>query len=285
MTSDKLDLSETNAMISEDEALNKMRDTVEQQFAELGDKVAALATRYESDSKARKEAGGRITLDLSQKVEAPSRRPPCAEDGLVIFCEFEGVACSIDTEAALVGEAGSAGSTEERLKRLQAALAGETLEHALSRLEAAGAALAPGFAAFAEACLVKGVTLHVLSRGWKPVVSHFLRSAGLGHVQVSANNLLEQEGKWRFSFRDHSAAGHDKAEALRRAQRDARPAQPEALLVGRFACDLAAAQAKDELVRSVYAARDSELWSGCEAAGVPVREFGGWAAFAEEVLH
>ena len=202
----------------------------------------ALATRYESDSKARKEAGGRITLDLSQKVEAPSRRPPCAEDGLVIFCEFEGVACSIDTEAALVGEAGSAGSTEERLKRLQAALAGETLEHALSRLEAAGAALAPGFAAFAEACLVKGVTLHVLSRGWKPVVSHFLRSAGLGHVQVSANNLLEQEGKWRFSFRDHSAAGHDKAEALRRAQRDARPAQPEALLVGRFACDLAAVQ-------------------------------------------
>ena len=40
MTSDKLDISETNAMISEDEALNKMRDTVEQQFAELGDKVA-----------------------------------------------------------------------------------------------------------------------------------------------------------------------------------------------------------------------------------------------------
>ena len=121
-------------------------------------------------------------------------------------------------------------------------MAGETLEHALSRLEASGAALAPGFAPFAEACLVKGVTLHVLSRGWKPVVSHFLRSAGLGHVQVSANNLLEQEGKWRFSFRDHSAAGHDKAEALRRAQRDARPAQPEALLVGRFACDLAAVQ-------------------------------------------
>ena len=70
------------------------------------------------------------------------------------------------------------------LSLAQAALAGETLEHALSRLEASGAALALGFAAFAEACLVKGVTLHVLSRGWKPVISHFLRSAGLGHVQV-----------------------------------------------------------------------------------------------------
>jgi|TARA_B110000196_G_scaffold279564_1_gene259243 hypothetical protein len=61
-------------------------------------------------------------------------------------------------------------------------------------------------------------------------------------LQVSANNLLEQEGSWRFSFRDHSALGHDKAEALRRAQRDARPAHPDAMLVGRFACDLAAVQ-------------------------------------------
>ena len=75
-------------------------------------------------------------------------------------------------------------SPSPSLSLAQAALAGETLEHALSRLEASGAALAPGFAAFAEACLVKGVTLHVLSRGWKPVISHFLRSAGLGHVQV-----------------------------------------------------------------------------------------------------
>ena len=38
-------------------------------------------------------------------------------------------------------------------------------------------------------------------------------------------------------------------------------------------------------MHSVYATRDSELWAGCEAAGVAVREFGGWPAFAEEVLH
>ena len=44
-------------------------------------------------------------------------------------------------------------------------------------------------------------------------------------------------------------------------------------------------QAKDELVHAVYAARDSELWTGCVAAGVAVREFGAWDAFAEEVLH
>ena len=46
-----------------------------------------------------------------------------------------------------------------------------------------------------------------------------------------------------------------------------------------------ALQAKDELVHAVYAARDSELWTGCVAAGVAVREFGAWDAFAEEVLH
>ena len=111
--------------VSDDEAFDKMRDTVEQQVAELGDKVAALAKRYESDCK----AGGLImSLDLAQK-QAPSRRQPCAEDGLVIFCEFEGVACSIDTEAALVGEAG--GTAEERLKRLQVCMVRTHAQHAL----------------------------------------------------------------------------------------------------------------------------------------------------------
>ena len=105
--------------VSDDEAFDKMRDVVEQQVAELGDKVAALAKRYERDCKAGK-AGGMITsLDLAQ-TQAPSRPQPCAENGLVIFCEFEGVACSIDTEAGLVGEAG--GTAEERLKRLQAGI-------------------------------------------------------------------------------------------------------------------------------------------------------------------
>ena len=105
--------------VSDDEAFDKMRDVVEQQVAELGDKVAALAKRYERDCKAGK-AGGMITsLDLAQ-TQAPSRPQPCAEDGLVIFCEFEGVACSIDTEDGLVGEAG--GTAEERLKRLQAGI-------------------------------------------------------------------------------------------------------------------------------------------------------------------
>ena len=80
------------------------------------------------------------------------------------------------------------------------------------------------------------------SLGREPRPRHLCCS--LDYPQVSANNLLEQEGSWRFSFRDHSAAGHDKAEALRRAQRDARPAQPKALLVGRFACDLAGVQAE-----------------------------------------
>ena len=57
------------------------------------------------------------------------------------------------------------------------------------------------------------------------------------------------------------------AEALRRALRDLRPAQPRAILVGRFACDLEAAEAADGLVQSVYASRDSELWAGCKRAG------------------
>jgi hypothetical protein len=113
--------------VSDDEAFDKMRDVVEQQVAELGDKVAALAKRYERDCKAGK-AGGMITsLDLAQ-TQAP-RPQPRAEDGLVIFCEFEGVACSIDTEAVLAGEAG--GAAEARLKRLQAGIVWCTRTHSM----------------------------------------------------------------------------------------------------------------------------------------------------------
>jgi 2-hydroxy-3-keto-5-methylthiopentenyl-1-phosphate phosphatase len=256
----------SNPAVTDDAAFAKMRDVVESQVAELRDKVTALAARYEKD------------LTLKHATENENSR-----DGTVIYCEFEGVACTIDTEAALVGEAG--GEAELRKQRLQA-LDGESLEQALERCEAAGATLAPGFVEFAEACLVKGITLHVLSRGWKPVISHFLRGAGLGHVQVSANHLLVSgdECRWRLCFRDHTPSGHDKAEALRRAQRDLRPARPAAVLLGNFACDLGAAEAKDELVQRLYAARDSELWAAATAAGVPVREFVGWEAFAEEVL-
>ena len=59
---------------------------------------------------------------------------------------------------------------------------------------------------------------------------------------------------------------------------------PRTLLVGAFSCDLVAAEAEDELVQGLYAAKGTELWAACERAGVTVQEFAGWEAFGKEVL-
>ena len=74
MTSDKLDLSETNAMISEDEALNKMRDTVEQQFAELGDKVADCKKEFRTCKAGKDRAGRAACKDIRDNVCEPNAK-------------------------------------------------------------------------------------------------------------------------------------------------------------------------------------------------------------------
>ena len=252
----------------DEEAFAKVRDLVGAQVSELSDKVAALAARYEADL-------------AKQKRQPQLADAPREEDGLLVFVEFEALACTLDTEAALLGD--SSGTADERKARF-AALEGVTFERAMERLEAAGAALAPGFVEFAEQCLVRKVTLHVLSRGWKRIIQHFLRSAGLGHVQVSANELMERDGRWRLCFRDNTPDGHDKAEAVRRAMRDQRPAQPRVALIGRSRCDLGPVEADGPLVHDVHAPADSALAAALAGSRSPANAFDGWGAAARELL-
>lgn len=254
--------------IDDEEAFANVRDLVGAQVSELSDKVAALASRYEADL-------------AKQKRQPQLADAPRDEDGLLVFVEFEALACTLDTEAALLGD--SSGTADVRKARFSA-LEGITFERAMERLEAAGAALAPGFVAFAEQCLVRKVTLHVLSRGWKRIIQHFLRSAGLGHVQVSANELMERDGKWRICFRDNTPDGHDKAEAVRRAMRDQRPARPRVALIGTHLDDLGPVEADGPLVHAVYAPADSALAAARSRSGSPANAFGGWEAAARELL-
>ena len=254
--------------IDDEEAFARVRDLVGAQVSELSDKVAALATRYEADL-------------AKQKRQPELAEAPRDEDGLLVFVEFEALACTLDTEAALLGD--SRGTADERKARF-AALDGVTFELAMERLEAAGATLAPGFCDFAEQCLVRKVTLHILSRGWKRIIQHFLRSAGLGHVQVSANELMERDGKWRICFRNNTDDGHDKAEAVRRVMRDQRPARPRVAIIGHASCDLGPVEAEGPLVHAVYAPADSALAAACTRGGNPVNSFGAWEATARELL-
>ena len=52
------------------------------------------------------------------------------------------------------------------------------------------------------------VRLYILTHGLKPVVRHFLRKAGLGHIEVLGNDLsIGDDGAWRVLFRDDSPSG------------------------------------------------------------------------------
>ena len=79
------------------------------------------------------------------------------------------------------------------------------------------------------------------------------------------------------------AGGAARAEAVRRARRDLRPAEPRAVLIGRYECDFAPVEA-EALVQEVYAPSGSELDAACARAGVPAQPFLGWEELARELL-
>lgn len=148
---------------------------VAEQVGALRDSIERLLVKAEASPGALK---GLPAAVIPKELDAP---PPRVAENLHVFCEFEACACTIDTEAVLLS--GSDLSSREArwaaLSRLQLPWA-----EAVSRLDSAGAALADGFTEFAEYCCMRDVSLHVLSRGYKEVVRHYLRSAGLGHVQA-----------------------------------------------------------------------------------------------------
>ena len=114
------------------------------------------------------------------------------------------------------------------------------------------------------------------------MISHFLRGAGLGHVQVSANHLLVSgdECRWRLCFRDHTPSGHDKARSLKAALR-LLDGERRVVYIGRTACD--AAPVDGGLVHHLYAPTGSALGVHCERAGHAHRAFPGWTALAREL--
>ena len=154
----------------------------------------------------------------------------------------------------------------------------EPLDAALARLDAR---LDPEFVAFCEAASVRGAALHVVSRGFKPIVRHYCREEGLGHVAVLANELhVGTNNRWRVSFRDGSPSGHDKARSLKAALR-LLDGERRVVYVGRTACD--AAPVDGGLVHHLYAPAGSALGVHCERAGHAHRAFPGWTALAREL--
>mmetsp|Transcript_22350 Transcript_22350/g.48785 ORF Transcript_22350/g.48785 Transcript_22350/m.48785 type:complete len:256 (+) Transcript_22350:201-968(+) len=246
---------------------DRMRIQVDAQLSALGDSVNRLLQRAESQMKGQNPPDVRRNLS-----ELPEKSTP-----LFIFVEFEACACTLHTEHTL---APAAAHTDDRIVR-QAEL--EKLRMPLSQamrdLEAAGAALAPGFALFAEQCCLRGASLNVLSRGFKDIIRHFLRAEGLGHVQVLANDLVvpASGGAWAPCFRDNTATGHDKRRSLKRAAGDGCT-----VLIGSAEDDGGVVRAG--LVDLAYSVPETAFARSCRQAEIETRPFSSWEALAAELL-
>lgn len=224
-------LSDSNYRMSEaNQAL------ISDQFSELGDKVQALLKRAKDGERRVNAAKTR-----EEAVRTDFNALPTAGTPVALFLEVEGLAFTVnDTERAIlnagkVSYLDAATDAEPSLSDRKAALKQLQLPFtdALNTL-----ALQDEFVHFCEQCCMRRVSLTVCSRGFKPVVRNLLRSAGLGHVEVFANDVVvDSDGRWAPSFRDDSASGHDKARSVRRALTTA-AGGASVVLIGSSECDL-----------------------------------------------
>ena len=257
-------------------AESAMRDHVSEQLSHLSDAMDRLAARAAADMAVR-QGSGRLLQDR-QMLELGLDNAPEVGSRLAVFCEFESLVVDADTETVLLAAKPLSGRQEREAAYATLSL---PMEAAVAKLDKAGVATASGFCDFAEACMVGGVSVSIVSRGFKPLIRHYLREAGLGHIAVHANDLqISRTGMWEACFRDNTPSGHNKAESMRRAL--AREKGVSIVYVGWAACDFTPVQ--EGLVKHLYTPAGSPLAQQCDAAGVRYREFSSWGALSTELL-
>jgi 2-hydroxy-3-keto-5-methylthiopentenyl-1-phosphate phosphatase len=113
------------------------------------------------------------------------------------------------------------------------------------RLLRAEVALDPAFPAFARWCAARGIPLTVLSAGFAEIVDVYLPRAEFPALEVRANTLRPDGQKgWQCVFRDGSAFGYDKREAIEEARRRGR----RSVFIGDGFSDRASAEVADEVL-------------------------------------
>lgn len=127
----------------------------------------------------------------------------------------------------------------------------------------------PFFAPFVELCERRGYGLVVVSSGVQPLIDRAFERNSLTHVRVLANDIDPSPGGWRFSFRDASDNGHDKAAAVR----EARDRGKHTIYIGDGPSDFEAAVTAD--ARFAKAGRGLERYLSEQAVPfVPFEHFG-----------
>jgi hypothetical protein len=243
----------------------------------------------------------------------------CSEPSQIVICvSFEGVAlaqakshftdgCSLtaallrsagaEPEAALAAavstaaggsptEEPAAEDTREAGWRRQAAVAlrAPVADVVAATMRACGAALSEPFAEWCEVASIEQWHVCVLSASLKPVVRHFLRDAGLGHITALGADAIcraqpASDGSFVWAVSLWSAI--DRVRALRgwlssTATTAGGDALPQLVYVGAHVQDALLLRAEPPLVRTLYVLPNSQLERWCEAHGVRHRKFEGF---------
>ena len=121
----------------------------------------------------------------------------------------------------------------------------------------------PDFQPFVQWCRTNQVPLTVLSAGFHEVIDLFLPATEFPQLEILASRIQPLETGWQCLFRDASDYGHDKAAAIRQAQRDGF----YTIFIGDGLSDRASAEVADEVFAKRY------LAEYCRARDIACREF------------
>jgi len=199
---------------------------------------------------------------------------------LHVFTDFDGTITMRDTLVFLTERLGGGPRVVEvntRLMRegrisLRQCVAGNMrsirapFEEAV-RLLRAEVPIDPAFPVFARWCATRGIPLTVLSGGFAEIVDVYLPRAEYPAVEVRANTLRPDGRKgWQCVFRDGSAFGYDKREALDEARRRGY----HTVFIGDGFSDRAPAEVADEVLAK------PGLAAYCRDRGVRCHEVAGF---------
>ena len=147
----------------------------------------------------------------------------------------------------------------------------------------------PDFQTFHEFCVNNSIPFNVISAGLKPVLrkvlDHFIGEDMSKHIEIVANEVQIDEGKWQAIWRHDNDLGHDKKQSMEEYKALASLESdngtiPMIIFIGDGLSDLPAAREADVL----FARRGLRLEQHCIENDIKYTPFDTFADIQEELI-
>ncbi|KAJ3052522.1 hypothetical protein HK097_006124 [Rhizophlyctis rosea] len=114
----------------------------------------------------------------------------------------------------------------------------------------------------------------------KPYISSDAAAEGDDNlIEIVANGLTIEPGRWNILWRDDSVHGHDKSLAIKSARAKLHPHQPKIVFIGDGVSDLSAAREADY----IFAKRGKDLEMWCQKEGLKYEAWDDFGVVLETV--